>query len=358
MNTKSEYNPEYHTLSCQTIRITLFVYVYVRVFAPETCVLDIFLNPLFYFLDGMALKIEEGKTFLHFIYRKFRTFIVPYFFLALLLVLLDTLLLPLEGMNMNLAYLRDSFIGIFRESRVYSLWYLPSLFFGETIVYLSEKITKESFIRKTASLILILTLTLLYNAFLTYKLPLALDTSFIGSFYLYLGYLLMHEKAKKLRDFLFRSRLNSLIVAILLLSISTVFALLIYKHYGVSFSGSKNQYSPYYFILPASLIGTMGIVFLGYSIRNKVFHHIGGMTMIILAFEEEVWIKIYKNLIARNWYQAFENYPRIWNIEEITCCFLGALFAVLLSVPLYYFFMKTPLCVIFNRKYQKTLTNT
>lgn len=80
--------------------------------------------------------------------------------------------------------------------------------------------------------------------------------------------------------------------------------------------------------------------------------------MIILAFEEEVWIKIYKNLIARNWYQAFENYPRIWNIEEITCCFLGALFAVLLSVPLYYFFMKTPLCVIFNRKYQKTLTNT
>lgn len=347
------YQEKYHIFSAQTIRITLFVYVYVRLFAPGTCVLDIFLNPLFFFLDGMAFRIEEDETFLHFLYRKFRTFIVPYFFLAILLVLLDTALLPVEGINPSLEYLKDSFLHIFIDSRVYSLWYLPSLFFAETIVYLTYRLSKKRLSIQFLMMTMVLVLSLVYNHYLHIFLPLSMDTAFIGSFYLFLGYLLMHEKTAKIRPRLFRNRGFSFLMALILLTISTLSALYIYSKYKTCFSGSKALYSPYHLILPISLVGTMGIIYLAYAVRNPVFHEVGQMTMIILALEEEVWIKLYRNLIAKNWYLTFENNNHLWNIEEITCCFLGALLAVLLSIPFYYLFMKTPLCVIFNRKPKK-----
>ena len=352
MKEQTEYQNQYHLFSAQTIRITLFVYVYVRLLSEETCVLDIFLNPLFFFLDGMALKIEEEENLPHFLYKKFRTFLIPYFFFAFLLVVLDTLLLPIEGGNIELSHFTSSLIYVFTSSRVYSLWYLPSLFFGETIVYLIHRIGKDNLIMETSLSFLVLVLSLLYNHFLHFYLPLSLDASFIGSFYLYLGYLSMHSRLKKARDFLFRGRILSFLISVLLLSLSSILAITIYKTYGTTFSGSKAIYSPYQYILPTSLIGILGILFLSYSIRNRVFDHIGKMTMVILAFEEEVWIKIYRNLIAKDWFISFQG-SHSWNIEEISCCFLGALFAVLCSIPLYYLFFKTPLCVIFNRKWEK-----
>lgn len=350
MTFKREYDKKYHTLSAQAIRITLFVYVYVRLLAPETCVLDIFLNPLFFFLDGMALTIEKDEKFLPFVYKKFRQFIVPYFFFAVLLVCFDIGLLPIEGLQPSHEQFWQAFFKIFTESRVYSLWYLPSLFFSEIFVYLMMKFSKEKLYLSTIYAFIMLALALIYNHFCHYYLPLALDTSFIGCFYLYFGYLLMHDKLEKVRNILFINRSISILIGVILMTLSTICALLIYKNYQSCFSGSKAIYSPYYFIIPSSFLGIFGIVFIAYGVRNPFFNHIGGMTMIILAFEEEVWIKIYKNVIAKNWYATFANNNHLWNVEEIFCCFLGALFAVFMSVPLFYLFLNTPLRVIFNKK--------
>ncbi len=352
MNRQKEYQEQYHVFSAQAIRITLFVYVYVRLLTEETCVLDIFLNPLFFFLDGMALKIEENESLFHFLYRKFRTFIIPYFFFAFLLVILDTLLLPIEGMPMTYDYFLKSLTGIFVNSRVYSLWYLPSLFFAETIVYLIHRIGKDNLLLESGLSLFVLSLSLLYNRFLHIYLPLSMDTSFIGSFYLYLGYLFTNPKLKKARDRFFQGRIQTLAVSLVLLAISTAMALFIYNTYHTTFSGSKANYSPYLLVIPSSLVGTFGIIFLSYSLRNRYFNHIGQMTMVILAFEEEVWIKIYKNVVAKAWYLSFEG-AHAWNIEEISCALLGALFSVFLSVPLYYLFFRTPLCIIFNRRWKK-----
>ena len=348
MTLKKEYDKKYHTLSAQAIRITLFVFVYVRLLSAETCVLDIFLNPLFFFLDGMGMTIEKDEKFLHFIYRKFRQFIVPYFFLAIILACLDTALYPLEGGTPSIDYLIDCFTGIFTESRVYSLWYLPSLFFAETFVYLMMKFSKDNLILSTFYNFVMLAIALLYNTFLHYYLPLAIDTSFIGAFYLYFGYILMLDKCDKLRNFMFVNRTISILTGIVLLAISTILALVIYSNYQSCFSGSKAIYSPYYLVIPTSFLGLFGIVYIAYGIRNPFFNRIGGMTMIILAFEEEVWIKLYRNLIAKNWFATFSG--NVWDPEEIFCCFLGALFAVFMSVPLFYLFMNTPLRVIFGKK--------
>lgn len=350
METTLQQKKTNHTLSAQFIRIFLFVYVYIRAVPQEICFLDSFLNPLFFFLDGMAFSME--KDFSKFTFKNLRRFIFPYYFLAILLLMAEISFAPVEGLVVTPDWFFNRlFFYIGPEIRVYSLWYLPSLFCAEMIVYgiilLSRDNLKVGFLLN----LIVLALSLVYNHYVHVFLPWSMDTAFIGSFYLYLGYLLVHRKNDKVYSFLFQNRGVSFGIAFFLLLFSLFASQAIFKEFsGSYFSGSRAFYSPYQYVIPLTFVGIAGILFLAHAIGNVVFVFLGRMTLVILFLEQEIGIKLYKYFIAADWYRMLgEDVP--FDLKQMGVAFLGVCFIVLISIPVYYLFMETPLCVIFSRRW-------
>lgn len=347
-----ENSKKNHILTAQCIRITLFVLVYVRAVDYETAFLDSFLNPLFFFLDGAVFQILEKEDCLRFTFRKFRQFIVPYYFLAFLLLLSEIGFSYYEGWQVTSEWLfQRVFLYILPEVRTYSLWYLPALFCGEMIMYFVIRLSHDKIRISFPLFLIVLSLSLVYNHFCHVFLPWSLDTAFIGSFYMYLGYLTTHVKSDKIYKTVFYNKGVSFTFG-MILSVFVFFAQqAISRNFdGAHFSGSKALYSPYYFVIPLSLVGILAILFLSHAFENLVFIEIGKMTMIILWFEEEIGIKLYRYFIAAKWYEALgKDIP--FEPQQMLCAICGSILIVMMSIPLYYLFMNTPLCVIFNRKY-------
>ena len=341
-----------HILACQCIRITLFVYVYVRACDAETAFLDSFLNPLFFFLDGAVFQILEKESFLKFTYRKFRQFIVPYYFLAALLLLSEIGFSYAEGWELTSKWAFDRIVcDILPEFRTYSLWYLPALFCGEMIVYAIVKLSKDNLGIGTLLAFVILAVSLIYNKFCHKYLPWSLDAAFIGSFYMYFGYLTTHKKLDKIYNAVYSNRWLSLVYGLIMMVFVLFGSLAIYRYFnGQHFSGTKALYEPYYLVIPFSFVGVYAIMFLAHALENKIFINIGKMTMIILAIEQEVGIKLYRYFIAKNWYLVLGD-NIAFDPQQMLCAILGTLLIVAISVPIYYLFMYTPICVIFNKKY-------
>lgn len=341
------------TLTAQCIRITLFVYVYMRACDMETAFLDSFLNPLFFVLDGMAFSlVGEDEKLPHFVYRKFRQFILPYYFLAFLLLVAEVSFAPMEHVTLNGEFFLHRIVfDILPEFRTYSLWYLPSLFWSELFCYFIIRLTKDKIPYSLLLVALMMAWALVYNHFFHRFLFWSMDTAFIGSVYLYLGYLLVHKKSDKVFSFLFQNRGISLLLSFYLLTFSLFASLSIYRNYdGSHFSGTYAIYSPYQYVIPLTFVGVFGILFLAHAVENIVFITIGQMTMIILAIEQEIGIKLFKYIIAYDFYMSIEK-TTPFALREMGMAILGTLMVVCISIPVYYFFMKTPLCVIFNRKW-------
>jgi hypothetical protein len=181
----------------------------------------------------------------------------------------------------------------------------------------------------------------------------SLDTAFIGSVYLYLGYLLVHKKFSKVFDFLFQNKSVSLFFSFVLFIGTLIGSNFLYKYCDMSaFSGTLALYSPYQYVIPLTFVGMMAVLFLAHAVENVVMEEIGKMTMIILAIEQEIGIKLYRSIIAVGWYKRV-GIDTAFDPEEILCATVGTLFIVAISIPVYYLFMYSPICVIFNKKWKK-----
>lgn len=342
-------------LTAQCIRITLFVYVYVRVCYEEVSVLNSFLNPLFFLLDGMAFGMLDNKIDTpHMIWRTIRRFIIPYYFLAFLLLIAEVSFAPVEGVTIDGAFFMDRIVyDILPEIRTYSLWYLPSLFWSELFCYFIIRLSKDRIPFSLLLASLMMAWALVYNYFFHEFLFWSLDTAFIGTAYLYLGYLLVHPKFDKVFSFLFRNRILSLYLFFVLFTFTLIGSNFLYKYCDMSaFSGTLALYSPYQYVIPLTFVGMAAILFLAHALENIVMEEIGKMTMIILAIEEEIGIKLYTYFVGAKWYEHV-GIDKAFDPEEILCAAVGTLFIVAISVPVYYLFMNTPICVIFNKKWKK-----
>jgi hypothetical protein len=342
-------------LTSQCIRISLFVYVYVRVCKQEVSVLNSFLNPLFFLLDGMAFgMLDNDIDGPHMLYRTFRRFIVPYYFLAFLLLIAEVSFAPMEGVTLDGAFFLNRIVyDILPEIRTYSLWYLPSLFWSEMFCYIIIRLTKDRIPFSLCLVGLMLAWALIYNYFFHNFLFWSMDTAFIGSVYLYFGYLLVHKKMSKVFDFLFQNKLVSLFFFFVLTIVTLFGSLAIYRYCDESaFSGTQALYSPYQYVIPLTFVGMMAILFLAHAIENVVMEEIGKMTMVLLAIEQEIGIKLYRYFVAKSWYLRV-GLDKPFDPEEMLCAIVGTLFIVAISIPVYYLFMYSPICVIFNKKWTK-----
>jgi len=109
--------------------------------------------PLFFIISGMLLKYKKiDESIVKFIFKRVKGLLVPYFVFSIFTI---AVLLFTEGasMSMLIFYIKRTVVGI----GIDTLWFLPTLFFGECIFILVKKVLKNDWlIILTSSLIYVL----------------------------------------------------------------------------------------------------------------------------------------------------------------------------------------------------------
>lgn len=138
--------------------------------------------PLFFFITGITFN--ENRPFKTFLYKRFKSLIVPYFAFVLpsAVIFFDiTKNMGLKDILTNIFFIDSSIIW---NS---SLWFLPVLFLTNILFYIICKICKTK-ITKTAGLILLILSGFLFSHY-QIILPLGLHILPISTTFLFFGYL-------------------------------------------------------------------------------------------------------------------------------------------------------------------------
>ena len=167
--------------------------------------------PLFFAISGFLYKEKK-----HFIKRKAKSILVPYFIFAILSYIYWFLIeRKIRNQDENpLRLFFNIFIGCGGDENYLfnvSLWFLPCLFSTEIIYNILDKRVKN----KTCFSIIIVFLSIIgyvYANVSAIRLPFSLDTALIAIIFYYFGILLKKiEDKKQISKFIVRSKKNKII---------------------------------------------------------------------------------------------------------------------------------------------------
>lgn len=341
------------------IGIVLMIYVHARGQGQETLYFSAFHMPLFFIISGMTFRIKEGESAGDFLVRKIKSFIIPFIVLALMITFCDMAIEASLGTIVNWKYFIDKLVYIWHSSRPYPLWFVLALFFGEIWLYLFIRLSfKKDWLVFIYSLIS-LTLIMLFYHYFPQKLAHSFDASFVAVFLICLGYLFYRPWNSKPREWILSSRLKSFIIGALLLGICFGITFYLFKTYEnpwYRFDMWGNAYKPAYWRIPAAIAGSFGLIFVSNTISNKVMGYFGRHTLVILAFQQNVTIKIFQKYVAVEWFKSIGSFtdgkwPAI--AFTLTC----TLFSLAVLIPASILLTETHIAYIFCKKPAKWYLN-
>ncbi len=143
--------------------------------------------PLFFFLSGITLRIEETSC-KEFLRKRVKSLLIPYILYSMVYIMMEIVKGILNG-NIDGAikyFLRDAF-WIRGEQATIGLWFLPLLFLVEALLMiLCKGIRKKSL--RAITVVFITAIGFLYAYKIGKALPWGLDAAFVVIFFLYAGY--------------------------------------------------------------------------------------------------------------------------------------------------------------------------
>lgn len=224
--------------------------------------------PLFFFLSGITLKIEQISC-REFLKKRVKSLLIPYILYSIVYIMLEVIKSGLNGnMDETIKYfLRDAF-WIRGQQATIGLWFLPLLFLVEVLLMVVYKGIRSKNLR-AASVLFITAMGFLYADKIGKALPWGLDAAFVVIFFLYAGYVF---KQICLSSWMNGKRKDIFKYAII--GVGLLFANIIFNNYNMKLIGDNaDMYSLRYgneilYILSALAgIGFISIV-LGYILKN------------------------------------------------------------------------------------------
>ena len=325
--------------------IALFCVSYAHICGGDISVLliDSFNLTVFFLVAGFTLHIKEGETFASFLKRKVKSYVIPIFCMDVLTVLIQSLFLLCEGKGTTLtpSYYLEQWIDILGQYRLFALWIVTSIFFSVLFTYGLIKLSHDRPWAEVLLLLTTLTVAILYNYFIRKVLYWNLESSFLGTFFLYLGYLLSH-RYKRVHTFFFSSRLRSLLFSLLFLGIGFTAFYLQYRYYGLRPAWYPQIYQHYFITIPASFFSSYGILLLSYAIDNPVMAALGKANLVTLTIQQEVVMKLFRYTFFPSWWESITNGPSE-SFSRAAFGLLGAATAALLGYAIYQILIHTPL---------------
>lgn len=224
--------------------------------------------PLFFFLSGITLKIEQISC-KEFLKKRVKLLLIPYILYSIVYIMLEVIKSGLNGnMDETIKYfLRDAF-WIRGQQATIGLWFLPLLFLVEVLLMVVYKGIRSKNLR-AASVLFITAMGFLYADKIGKALPWGLDAALVVIFFLYAGYVFkqiclsswMNGKQKDIFKYS-------------IIGVGLLFANIIFNNYNMKLIGDNaDMYSLRYgneilYILSALAgIGFISIV-LGYILKN------------------------------------------------------------------------------------------
>lgn len=243
-----------------------------------------FMLPLFFIASGYCLS--PGKYgIIQYVRKKFKVLLLPYIFLG---ILVSAIQIPINGVDITMHNIATDLFSW------QTLWFLPILFVADIIVYISMAIRLDKYI-----LIVIMIFSLVISLILdVYDIlfPLSMSTIFIAVFYIATGFYM-----KQFTNFKDQNNKYQLGMMLFMLGILLLFI------FGGNLNLKKNMVSPIYIKVLFSLLESVGLLAIFYSLSketanglkkvlNNPLCYIGRNTMVIFAFHMPIFFYCQKIL--------------------------------------------------------------
>ena len=198
---------------CKAVGILFVIVGHVGI--PES--VDIWIHafhmPLFFMLSGLCYKEKKHQHFLPFIKSRFLSLIVPYILFSVILYFLWNIIMYYVNIN-NVGTCGNLVNCMFTPASTTSCfgavnWFLPSLFIVEVFFWIICKITKYSKTKCTIAIIFLSLISYCYPIITQYRIPLAIDSSLMGTTFYGIGWLMKNINYSKIKITLKRSILFS-----------------------------------------------------------------------------------------------------------------------------------------------------
>lgn len=145
--------------------------------------------PLFFFLSGLTFNYKKYNTFIVFIKSKIRTLIIPYIVLSVICFLWKLVNYIVLGTKMDILSTLLGFIIQIRGGRFGAgIWFLPLIFVTELLIWCILRLGNERKKRVVTIALVMLVIGYLYCRFVDVKLPWAVDSALVSTFFMTIGF--------------------------------------------------------------------------------------------------------------------------------------------------------------------------
>lgn len=264
--------------------------------------------PVFYFLNGMTLKME-GHTFGDFLTTKLRRYIVPMFGLGILCVLSEALAYTLLKVPLPDNYYIIGLSRVINQTRSFTIWFLPALFFTDIILFGFHKLFKDRLIPMGLGALAVLGLGICFTLYYNVPLVWNSDAALFGTVFTYCGYAFRHAKFSRIYGFLTGNRIVALLVGIPLLVATYFVSVYNYDVHLAHFEMFLRIYTAYYITLPCALMGTVGFTLLCRGITNPVLAKPVEANLALLALHQGCIFPIFRYVVAPQWWNSVAFMP-------------------------------------------------
>ena len=305
--------------------------------------------PLFFILNGVTLKIKDNESFGQFLEKKIKSYMIPMFYLGLILTFVEIIQSQSYANPLDLKYLGTMLINMLEQKRVYPIWFVGALFFADIFFYFIHKLSKNKPLFILLFSLIFLFLAIICNLYYRYQFVWNIDVSLFGVFFVALGYLFAHKDLTPIRSFVLKNRLYSLGFGILLFIIGQILGEYNYHTYNSHLEMWGMNYSQYYLTIPCAILSSFGIILISNSIKNRILAELGKTTLVLLAFHQIVTIPLFNQTIAPNWYNNVQSLDGN-SIEYLLFSLSSTLFSIISLVGVHYFIIYSPFSFILNKK--------
>lgn len=311
------------------------------------CFLFAFHLPVFYFLNGMTLKLEN-QTFGEFLSKKLQRYILPMFGLGALCVLLEWFLKFISHTPIPDNFILLNLAKIINQIRAYTIWFLPALFFVDLIMFGLSKVFKDKLSLMGITTLGILGIGISFNLFCKTFFVWNFDASLFGLIFTYLGYLFHHKKCTRFYHLLTDKRIIAFIVGTGLLVVTYHLSIYNYTTYKMHLEMFRGFYNAHYITIPCAIIGCFGFTLLCRGITNFVLAKPVEINLALLATHQIFAIPFFCQFIAKSWwysaaYQPVTSPSYIAFVITMTC------FCIAFSAVVHVILKYSPLSLIVNK---------
>lgn len=306
-----------------------------------------FLVPLFFFLNGMTLKMDN-ISFGDFLVKKLKGYAVPAVGLCILCVFFDALMRTMCHIPLDDTFFLRGIASSINQTRFLALWFLTALFFSDVFLFALHRKFKGNIWLTGLGVLAVLGFGIVYNMHYRVVLVWNIDAALFGIVFTYFGHLFTHKNLSFLYQPLMKNRWIPLLTGLVLMTGTYFLSLYILRSSGTYMVMFQSRYCEYYLTLPCALMGALGFTLICRGITNSFLAYLVKFNLALLAIHQAFSMSLFKYFILRLWWEKIANYPPE-NAEFILFVFCMTLFSLVTAAILYAILIVTPFSFLLNK---------